>query len=109
MAVFTTRPVVMGRRGVVTAGHYLAAAAGFRMMEQGGNAIDAAASMSICLQSYRAHSVRDRWGGADADLFGVREEDLCPERSGLGPGSVLHRLVVARTASTSSQVMGTCL
>ena len=49
MAGFTTRPVVMGKRGVVTAGHYLAAAAGFRMMEQGGNAIDAAASMSICL------------------------------------------------------------
>ena len=49
MAGFTTRPVVMGTRGVVTAGHYLAAAAGFRMMEQGGNAIDAAAAMCICL------------------------------------------------------------
>ena len=35
MAAFTTRPVVMGTRGVVTAGHYLAAAAGFRIMEQG--------------------------------------------------------------------------
>ena len=40
---FTTRPVVMGTRGVVTSGHYLATATGFRMMEQGGNAIDAAA------------------------------------------------------------------
>ena len=49
MAEFTTRPVVMGTRGVVTAGHYLAAAAGFRIMEQGGNAIDAAAAMCICL------------------------------------------------------------
>ena len=49
MADFTTRPVVMGTRGVVTAGHYLAAAAGFRIMEQGGNAIDAAAAMCVCL------------------------------------------------------------
>ena len=49
MAAFTTRPVVMGTRGVVTAGHYLAAAAGFRIMEQGGNAIDAAAAMCVCL------------------------------------------------------------
>ena len=49
MSRFTTRPVVMGTRGIVTAGHYLAAAAGFQMMEQGGNAIDAAASMCICL------------------------------------------------------------
>ena len=39
----------MGTRGVVTAGHYLAAAAGFRIMEQGGNAVDAAAAMCICL------------------------------------------------------------
>ena len=49
MTTFTTRPVIMGTRGVVTSGHYLATAAGFRIMEQGGNAIDAAASMCFCL------------------------------------------------------------
>ena len=49
MAKFTTRPVIMGRKGVVTAGHYLAATAGHRIMEKGGNAIDAAAAMSICV------------------------------------------------------------
>ena len=49
MAAFTTRPVVMGTRGVVTSGHYLATAAGFRIMEQGANAIDAAAAMCFCL------------------------------------------------------------
>ena len=49
MASFTTRPVIMGTRGVVTSGHYLATAAGFRIMEQGGNAIDAAAAMCFCL------------------------------------------------------------
>lgn len=49
MPAFTTRPVIMGQRGVVTSGHYLATAAGFRIMEQGGNAIDAAAAMCFCL------------------------------------------------------------
>lgn len=49
MAPFTTRPVIMGTRGVVASGHYLATAAGFRIMEQGGNAIDAAAAMCFCL------------------------------------------------------------
>ncbi|HEY3290896.1 MAG TPA: gamma-glutamyltransferase, partial [Anaerolineae bacterium] len=49
MSNFTTRPVVMGTRGVVTSGHYLASAAGFRIMEQGGNAIDAAAAMCFAL------------------------------------------------------------
>ena len=49
MAAFITRPVIMGTRGVVTSGHYLATAAGFRIMEQGGNAVDAAAAMCFCL------------------------------------------------------------
>ncbi len=46
---FTYRPVVMGKRGVLTSGHYLATAAGFKIMEQGGNAIDAAAAVCFCL------------------------------------------------------------
>ena len=45
----------MGRQGVVTSGHYLATAAGFRIMEQGGNAIDAAASMAFCLNLLEPH------------------------------------------------------
>ena len=49
MVNFTTRPVIMSTRGVVTSGHYLATSAGFRIMNQGGNAIDAAAAMSFCL------------------------------------------------------------
>ena len=49
MVAFTTRPVIMGARGVVTSGHYLASAAGFRIMEQSGNAIDSAAAMCFCL------------------------------------------------------------
>ena len=46
---FTTRPVLMGRHGIVTAGHYLAAAAGMRMLEKGGNAIDAGVAAGFAL------------------------------------------------------------
>ena len=46
---FTTRPVFMGQHGVVTAGHYLAAAAGMRMLEKGGNAIDAGVAAGLAL------------------------------------------------------------
>lgn len=46
---------VMGTRGVVTSGHYLASAAGFRTMERGGNAVDAAAAMSFCLNLLEPH------------------------------------------------------
>jgi gamma-glutamyltranspeptidase/glutathione hydrolase len=45
----------MGTRGVVTSGHYLASAAGFRIMEQGGNAVDAAAAMCFCLNLLEPH------------------------------------------------------
>ncbi len=47
--VFTTRPVITGRKGVVTAGHYLAAMAGMRMLEAGGNAIDAGVAAGFAL------------------------------------------------------------
>ena len=33
------RPVVMGTKHVVAAGHYLAANAGFEILEAGGNAV----------------------------------------------------------------------
>jgi len=49
MSHFTTRPVIMGRHGVVAAGHYLAAQAGLRMLEEGGNAIDAGIAVGFAL------------------------------------------------------------
>jgi gamma-glutamyltranspeptidase/glutathione hydrolase len=45
----------MSTRGVVTSGHYLASAAGLRIMGQGGNAIDAAAAMCFCLNLLEPH------------------------------------------------------
>ena len=43
------RPPVMGTTHVISAGHYLAAAAGYRILEQGGNAIDAGVAAGIAL------------------------------------------------------------
>ena len=40
-AVDTFKPLIMGKRGVVAAGHPLVAEAGLRILEKGGNAIDA--------------------------------------------------------------------
>jgi gamma-glutamyltranspeptidase/glutathione hydrolase len=46
---FTTRPVYMGRHGVIASGHYLAARAGQRMFDKGGNAIDAVVASGYAL------------------------------------------------------------
>ena len=43
------RPTVYGTRHAVSAGHYLAAAAGFAILEAGGNAIDAGCAAGIAL------------------------------------------------------------
>ena len=82
MAGFTTRPVIMGTRGVVTSGHYLATAAGFRMMEQGGNAIDAAAAMCICLNLLEPQS--NGIGGEVPTLVYSAKEGKAFAVSGMG-------------------------
>jgi gamma-glutamyltranspeptidase/glutathione hydrolase len=52
---FTTRPLYLGRRGLLAAGHYLAARAGQRMFDKGGNAIDAAVASGFALNLLKPH------------------------------------------------------
>ena len=82
MVTFTTRPVIMGTRGVVTSGHYLATAAGFRIMEQGGNAIDAAAAMCFCLNLLEPQS--NGIGGEVPTLIYTAKEQKTVAISGMG-------------------------
>ena len=98
----------MGTRGVVTAGHYLAAAAGFRIMEQGGNAVDAAAGMCICLNLLEPQSCGI--GGEVPTLVYSAKERKTYAVSGMGwsPQAFTHRLVPRKTASTSSPATATC-
>lgn len=44
-----TRPVVHGRNGVIASGHYLATAAGLKMLAKGGNAVDAGVAAGFAL------------------------------------------------------------
>ncbi|MCJ7736565.1 MAG: gamma-glutamyltransferase, partial [Anaerolineae bacterium] len=82
MPEFTTRPVIMGTRGVVTSGHYLATAAGFRVLTQGGNAIDAAAAMCFSLNLLEPHN--NTTGGEVPTLVYSAREGRAFAISGMG-------------------------
>jgi gamma-glutamyltranspeptidase / glutathione hydrolase len=51
------RPTLYGRRQAVSSGHYLASAAGFSILEAGGNAIDAGCAAGIALEVLCADEV----------------------------------------------------
>jgi gamma-glutamyltranspeptidase/glutathione hydrolase len=55
MTTFTTRPLLRGANGAVTAGHYLGAQAGLEILLDGGTAIDAAAAASFVLAVVEPH------------------------------------------------------
>ncbi len=47
--MYTTRPVVTGRTGVLASGHHLATQAGMKMFALGGNAVDAGVAAGLAL------------------------------------------------------------
>lgn len=49
------RPMVMGTRGVVASGHYLATGIGLDILKRGGNAMDAAAAVGFALAVLKPH------------------------------------------------------
>jgi gamma-glutamyltranspeptidase/glutathione hydrolase len=52
---FTTRPELRGTFGMVASTHWLATAAGMAVLEQGGNAFDAAVATGLTLQVVEPH------------------------------------------------------
>lgn len=49
----TSRPVITGKKGVVSSGHYLATMAGIKMLSKGGNAIDAGVAAGFALAALK--------------------------------------------------------
>ena len=83
------RPTVSGSTHMVTAGHYLATASGYRILEQGGNATDAGVAAGITL-----NVVLPQWtnfGGVAPIIIHDAQKKETIEISGLGrwtmPGS----------------------
>lgn len=62
----THRPEVRGTHGAVSAGHPLAAQAGLKVLQDGGNAVDAAVAMAAVLAVVRPHM-----NGVGGDAFAL--------------------------------------
>ena len=77
------RPVISARRHVVSAGHYLAAHAGFAILEAGGNAIDAGVAAGIALGVLQSDLVNVA-GVAPIILYDAQSRKVFTV-SGLGP------------------------
>ena len=76
------RPTVSGSTHMVTAGHYLATASGYRILEQGGNATDAGVAAGITL-----NVVLPQWtnfGGVAPIIVHDAQKNETMEISGLG-------------------------
>jgi gamma-glutamyltranspeptidase/glutathione hydrolase len=84
----TTRPEVLATKYLVSAGHYLAAAAGMRVLDAGGNAFDAGVATALCINTVQG-DMTNIGGVGPAVVFDARR-GVVETVSGLGwwPGEV---------------------
>ncbi len=78
----TFRPPVMGVTHAVSAGHYLAAAAGYRILEDGGNAVDAGVASGIVINVTLPNATT--FGGVAPIVIYEAKTDSVVTISGLG-------------------------
>ncbi|KID28894.1 gamma-glutamyltransferase [Prauserella sp. Am3] len=85
-SAFTTRPELAGTHGMVASTHWLASSAGMAVLENGGNAFDAAVAAGFVLQVAEPHL--NGPGGQVPAIFapaGERPQVLCGQ--GVAPAS----------------------
>ena len=95
-ALPTTRPPIMGTKYVVASGHYLASMAGMRVLEAGGNAVDAGVATGLCLNVLQP-DMTNLGGVAPILLRRARPDELVSIRGwGGGPQAATLEEVVRR-------------
>jgi gamma-glutamyltranspeptidase/glutathione hydrolase len=90
----TFRPVTRGRRGVVAGGHPLSVEAGMRMLQRGGNAVDA--GVATILAASVIEFSHFSFGGEVPILIKMRGTSLAP-----GKGAKTNEVVVIEGMGTA--------
>ena len=98
-ATFTTRPQLAGTFGMVASTHWLASAAGMAVLEQGGNAFDAAVATGLVLQVVEPHMCGPAgevpvigFDARDGEVFVLNGQGPAPG----APGGQIERLAERR-------------
>lgn len=86
------RPVIAGTRHVVSAGHYLAAEAGFQVLESGGNAVDAGVAAGLVLGVVHSDQVNIAGVAPMMIWMAEREELVCIDGLGRWPAAASAEL-----------------
>lgn len=76
------RPTIMGTQGMVASGHYLATLAGQRILDKGGNAVDAGVAAGLCITVLHIDMVG--FAGVAPMIVYLADEDRVVTISGLG-------------------------
>lgn len=82
VAAASLRPTVTGKSHAVSCGHYLAAIAAMRVLDRGGNAVDAGVTAAIALAVLQPDIVS--FAGVAPTLIYLKEEDRVMSLAGLG-------------------------
>jgi gamma-glutamyltranspeptidase/glutathione hydrolase len=78
----SSRMTIMGTRHVISAGHYLAAHAGFQVLEAGGNAIDAGVAAGVAIGVLQTDKVN--FGGVAPQIVYTAKNRKVSSIDGLG-------------------------
>jgi gamma-glutamyltranspeptidase / glutathione hydrolase len=90
--MFTTRPELLGRHGMVASTHWLASATGMAVLERGGNAADAAVAAGFVLQVVEPHL---NGLGGEVPILVAAPGDALPDVI-CGQGTVPQLATIAR-------------
>ncbi len=94
----TFRPVVRGRRGVVAGGHPLSVAAGLRVLQRGGNAVDA--GVATILAASVIEFSHFSFGGEVPILIKLKSQPVAVvEGMGTAPMKATREFFVKRAAT----------
>jgi gamma-glutamyltranspeptidase/glutathione hydrolase len=73
--MFSTRPELLGTYGMVSSTHWLASSAGMAVLEEGGNAFDAAVAAGLVLQVVEPH-LNGPGGEVSIVLYGAERDEV---------------------------------